>query len=506
MAKRITLDSILLILSYLTAIYLKNEPFTFVFTHYIYLFICFITFYFVTHGIISRKNIKDGNNKKWGKQKLNEFSKSWIISSLLLFSIIFIFGIDNTSRFVILGFILSFYTLKAICIIIESIYYRSMDIINVEEIEHLKEINRIIEKHDLTPNILEKDDDELKHIFNLIETEVNIEVVNFIKKHTNENASKTDFHFSNSRFSILKARHSSFNIVNLSKINDIPKINKFFEVVSVKMENNGIFICNAITNDSRKEKLLKKYPNILNHIIYFIYFLYKRLWPKLPFLKKIYFILTKGNDRAISHAEVLGRLYSCGFSHIDHLTINYTTWYAVKKCSDPIMDLNPTYGPIIKLKRVGKNGKLIKVYKIRTMHPFSEYIQEFIYQHNNIEKEGKFKDDFRVSTMGKVFRKIWLDEIPMIINILKGDLKIVGVRPLSKHYLSLYPEDFQEFRTKFKPGLFPPYYVDMPKSLEEIIASEKKYLLLYSKHKFLTDFRYFFIILFNIIFKRARSK
>ncbi len=506
MIKRITIDSILLILSYLTAIYLKNEPFTFVFTHYIYLFICFIAFYFITHGIINRKNTKEGHHKKWGKQKLNEFSKSWIISSLLLFSIIFIFGINNPSRFVTLGFILSFYTLKAICIIIESIYNRSMDVINLEEIEHLKEIHRIIEKNDQIPSIKEKDNDEINHIYSLIEAEINTEVVDFIKKHTTENELKTDFHFSNSRFSILKARYSSVNIVNLSRINDISKINKFLEAISVKIEHNGIFICSAITNDSKKEKLLKKHPFVINYIIYFIYFLYKRLWPKLPFLKKLYFILTKGNDRALSHAEVLGRLYSCGFKHIEHIKINYITWYAVKKASDPIMDLSPTYGPLIKLKRVGKNGKIIKVFKVRTMHPFSEYIQEYVYQQNSIEKEGKFKDDFRVSTMGKIFRKIWLDEIPMIINILKGDLKIVGVRPLSKHYLSLYPEDFQEFRNKFKPGLFPPYYVDMPKSFEEIIASEKKYLLLYSKHKFLTDIRYFFIILFNIIFKRARSK
>ncbi len=328
----------------------------------------------------------------------------------------------------------------------------------------------------------------------------------FIKKHTYKNASKTDFHFSNSRFSILKAQHAALNIVNLSKINDIPKINKLLEAVSVKMEKDGVFICCAITNESKKELLLKNHPTIINRFIYFIYFLYKRLWPKLPFLKKIYFKLTKGSNRAISHAEVLGRLYSCGFVYLDHATINYTTWYAVRKTSNPILDLSPTYGPLIKLKRIGKNGKLIKVYKVRTMHPFSEYIQEFVYQNNNIENEGKFKDDFRVSTVGKVFRKIWLDEIPMIINILKGDLKIVGVRPLSKHYLSLYPEDFQKFRLQFKPGLLPPYYVDMPKSFEEIIESERKYLLLYSKHKILTDIKYFFIIVFNIVFKRARSK
>ena len=41
-------------------------------------------------------------------------------------------------------------------------------------------------------------------------------------------------------------------------------------------------------------------------------------------------------------------------------------------------DNNPTYGPFIKLNRVGKNGKIIKVYKLRTMHPYSEYLQKFV--------------------------------------------------------------------------------------------------------------------------------
>ena len=61
---------------------------------------------------------------------------------------------------------------------------------------------------------------------------------------------------------------------------------------------------------------------------------------------------------------------------------------------------------------------------------------------------GKIKDDFRMTRWAKIFRKYWLDELPMLINLIKGDVKLVGVRPLSKHYLSLYSEELIQKRFK----------------------------------------------------------
>jgi lipopolysaccharide/colanic/teichoic acid biosynthesis glycosyltransferase len=94
----------------------------------------------------------------------------------------------------------------------------------------------------------------------------------------------------------------------------------------------------------------------------------------------------------------------------------------------------------------------------------------------------------------------------MILNLIKGDLKLVGVRPLSKHYFSLYPHEMQKKRTKFKPGLIPPFYVDLPKTFEEIVASESKYLDEYEKAPFTTDLKYFRKALWNILVKRIRSE
>jgi lipopolysaccharide/colanic/teichoic acid biosynthesis glycosyltransferase len=139
------------------------------------------------------------------------------------------------------------------------------------------------------------------------------------------------------------------------------------------------------------------------------------------------------------------------------------------------------------------------------MHAYSEYLQAYVFQLNNLQEGGKFSNDFRVTTLGRIFRKLWIDELPMLINLLRGDLKVVGVRPLSQHYFNLYSRELQEKRIKYKPGLVPPFYADLPKTLQEIMDSEMKYLEQYEQHPIITDIKYFFKAFYNIIFKRARS-
>lgn len=295
-------------------------------------------------------------------------------------------------------------------------------------------------------------------------------------------------------------------IVNLKRINDIRYINKFFEAVNSKLCHDGVFVGCAETQELRKKRILKKFVWGVSHVYFFFDFILKRLFPKFPITKQIYFFLTRGQNRVISKAETLGRLYSCGFYVIDEDEMDGNYWFAVAKNKKPAYDLHPTYGPLIRLKRTGKDGKIIKVYKMRTMHPYAEYLQEYIYETNKLDDGGKFKNDFRVSTIGRIMRKYWIDELPMILNLLRGDLKIVGVRPLSQHYFSLYTKELQEKRIKTKPGLVPPFYADLPSSLEEIMESENKYLDAYLKSPIKTDIRYFFKAVKNIVFKRALSK
>ncbi|MFK5856654.1 MAG: sugar transferase [Bacteroidota bacterium] len=341
----------------------------------------------------------------------------------------------------------------------------------------------------------------------LIKNEVGNEALLLIKRHVELTIDFTFLTATHTRFNIDKLQKEKFkNIVNLKRINDIRWINKFFESVNGKITTGGIYINSVETYQTRKIRILRKFVWPFNWIHYFSDVIVTRVLPKVPFTKWVYFIITKGHGRVLSKAETFGRLYSCGFEIIEEQLINDKLFFVARKLQEPVYDNNPTYGPIIRLKRHGKNGELFNVYKLRTMHAYSEYLQHYIYERNNLTEGGKFKDDFRITTEGQFFRKFWLDELPMFINLFKGNMKVVGVRPLSKHYFSLYSDELREKRVKFKPGLVPPFYVDMPKTLDEIMASEMRYLEAYEKKPLWTDTKYFFMAFYNILIKRARSQ
>ncbi len=294
--------------------------------------------------------------------------------------------------------------------------------------------------------------------------------------------------------------------INLHRINDIIRINKYFIQINKILKPNGYFINCVETRSMRKRRILNKFPSIINYVYYTFDFIFKRVMPKLPITKQIYFFLTQGHNRVISEPETLGRLYSCGFEVVEVKYLNNLLFFIAKKVGQPIYNNTPTYGPISRLERVGKNGNIFTVYKMRTMFPYSEYLQAYVYKKNNLEIGGKIKDDYRITTLGKFMRKFWLDEVPMFYNIFKGDMKLIGVRPLSRHYFSLYPEEFRQRRINYKPGLLPPFYADMPKTIDEIVSSEKKYFDDYDHSPLFTDIKYFFKIMYNILIKKARSK
>jgi lipopolysaccharide/colanic/teichoic acid biosynthesis glycosyltransferase len=294
-------------------------------------------------------------------------------------------------------------------------------------------------------------------------------------------------------------------IINLHKINDIKKLDYFLNTVNGKLAMRGFFFCCVETKDQRKHRLLNKYPPLLNYVYYTFDFIIKRILPKLKFTRGVYFFLTRGENAVLSRAEALGRLSRAGFRIKQESFIGNLLCIEARKIEEPSMVSDNVYGPLIALSRVGENGKMIKVYKLRTMHPYSEFIQDYVYRLHDLQDGGKFKNDFRITSWGAFCRKIWLDELPMIMNLLKGNMKIVGVRPLSRHYFELYSKEVQERRIKYKPGLIPPFYVDMPSDLDGIQVSELKYLDSYDKHPFITDFRYFRKSMWNIFFRKARS-
>ena len=96
--------------------------------------------------------------------------------------------------------------------------------------------------------------------------------------------------------------------------------------------------------------------------------------------------------------------------------------------------------PFFAQERTGKNGKIFKLIKFRTMD-------------NRRDKNGEYlPDEVRLNKYGRFLRKTSLDEIPEAFNIIKGDMSLIGPRPLLVQYLPLYSEK-QKHRHDVRPGL-----------------------------------------------------
>ena len=502
--KRLLVDAILLFLSFIIINKIQEGRISFS-NDYLLIFYVVTGLWFLT-AIVTCKFEKNGYNKTiWNYS--SPFIKSWILILFGLTLSIFLLKSYQLSRFEIFGTLFLFGTLEFIVFTLIFILYRN----NHDKIEPYSKPNNPVlgESLELTERHLQGNNEIYSTLNYLIQVNKK-DLYNFIVKVIeieNLQAGSVVMLDTRSSFNILQHKSNSiFLFLNLHKLNDFRWLNQYLIQVHELTINGGYIVGNLETIEQYKKRFFSKMPLYLAQLLYIPNFIFYRAFPKLPILKKIYFFLTDGKNRALSKAEAFGRLHFCGFTVVAEQEINNHLWFIARKVKTISTDQHPSYSLLIRLARVGLNGNIIYVYKTRTMYPYSEYLQEYIYNHNLLDNKGKIKDDFRITEWGKIFRKLWLDEMPQLINWLRGELNIVGVRALSQHYFSLYPEDVQKLRIKFKPGLIPPYYADMPKTFEEIVESERKYLLLKEEKPFLTDVIYFYKALYNIIFKHARSK
>jgi len=293
--------------------------------------------------------------------------------------------------------------------------------------------------------------------------------------------------------------------IDLVPLNSRRYVNKSLEAVNEALTQGDYFVACAETAEQRHEQLLSNKSGLFASLFFFFDYLLMRVFPKVPVVKQLYFGVTRGRYRVMSEMEIYGRIYSCGFRLVKARARQGQTYFLLEKRGEPAFNNKASYGPLITLERCGKYGRPLHVYKLRTMAPFSEYIQEYVYERYGLEQGGKIKNDPRISRVGRLLRRYWIDEFPMLINLIKGDLKLVGVRPLSRHYFSLYDEEYQQYRQRFKPGLIPPCYVDLPQTLDEIMASEERYLRAYEQRPFQTDLEYLLRFLQNILLRKVRS-
>lgn len=126
----------------------------------------------------------------------------------------------------------------------------------------------------------------------------------------------------------------------------------------------------------------------------------------------------------------------------------------VKICNLITGDLNPIF---YKQKRIGKNGKFIYIYKFRSMIPNAdEVLKEILEKSPERKKEWeenqKLENDPRITKIGSILRKTSLDEIPQMINILKGDMSLIGPRPLVEGELDSHNGNHELYES-IRPGI-----------------------------------------------------
>ena len=160
---------------------------------------------------------------------------------------------------------------------------------------------------------------------------------------------------------------------------------------------------------------------------------------------------------------------------------------------------DPHGSPFFAQERCGRDGKRFKMYKFRSMYMDAEDRLKDLLPDNEMDGPAfKIKDDPRITRVGRFIRKISLDELPQLWNILKGDMSIVGPRPALPREVEQYTE-LQKQRMYVTPGLTC-YWQVQPKrndiSFDEWMALDLKYI---QERSFWVDWKIIFMTIGAVI-------
>lgn len=156
-------------------------------------------------------------------------------------------------------------------------------------------------------------------------------------------------------------------------------------------------------------------------------------------------------------------------------------------------------------KCLGQNGEPINIYKIRTMYLGADKkLEEVVI--NGFDSFGKILEDPRITPIGRILRKYWIDELPQLYSLARGDIKLVGIRPREEKVWKRYPKSIMERELKQKPGLMAiDYAFERSESFGDQLNHVEDYLNLWEKNPYKTDREYFLKIIKNIILNGVRS-
>ena len=279
-------------------------------------------------------------------------------------------------------------------------------------------------------------------------------VEDFIYTFTGSEANKTIVVETTSHFDINKIEELELkNLVNLKQINDSQNLNRFFLAVNKKLPDKGILICCAETVDHRDTKINNK-DSFLSTILGMLIFNGFKLNYSKEFNNLTYFVAEKISEPLSDSKQkikfYLGiKIFVDFFIVFTSLTFLFPVFLLIS-----IGIKIDSRGPLLfKQKRIGKNLKAFYIYKFRTMIKDAHSKQTELQKINEMKGGRLFKcdNDPRITSFGKFLRKYSIDELPQLINILKGDMSIIGPRPLSTP-VNMY-EPYQLKRFIIKPGL-----------------------------------------------------
>ena len=162
---------------------------------------------------------------------------------------------------------------------------------------------------------------------------------------------------------------------------------------------------------------------------------------------------------------------------------------------------DPKGSPIFSQERIGWRGKPFQLYKFRTMCVNAESMLSELMKQNEMDGPVfKIRDDPRVTRVGKLLRRTSLDELPQLLNILKGDMSVVGPRPALRREVEQY-SDFERQRLYVTPGLTCYWQIQPNRndiSFEEWMDLDVKYL---RDQSFVNDWKILFRTVISVFAK-----
>ncbi len=275
-----------------------------------------------------------------------------------------------------------------------------------------------------------------------------------------------------------------------------------FIMSELKKKNDEVFVTECIGDD-----LLNKEDDYFTSIFFNevknndLKILLKTVYKKL---KNGGYLIINSNQISLHKIELAGMMMYYGFETFSEHCLNNKKYIIAQKKYEKSKIEQPALSFLIKLDRVGRDGKNLKIHKFRSMYRYSEFLHQGMLESSGLSSIGKVRSDPRITPLGRFMRKYWIDELPQILDLMTFKIKLVGIRAMSYAFFEKYPQRYKEKYFKVKPGLICPIFNDENTGFEEIVEIEEKYLDSYLKNPFKTDIKLLFKT-FSMIIKGTRS-